>query len=322
MNYTESNPQRWYKAQSHRWHSGSISSYGAFSEYDPFKTPVDLYRDFLLLMRKVDAYRKAFLIIGASDARRNMHEYGVKRKDFETFKAEMMEQYITFADRWGLLGIGFSRIIDTAHIGCRSRGNNGSRSNNGSRGRNEREIIHEQGKVKRLMLNETETVFDLNLPELNKAKALKFNRFKTINPDSLPVSGGAVPLSVWEKDYTSMDMRKYSEKYDALAGCRELLGIWSDIKFPTDDGEITFHPTAVTVTGKSITWQFNSLIQAIQTIHMLNKVSQLTDSWEICRECISMFRLRDKYQRKFCSDTCRNTAKMRKYRAKKKTLPT
>jgi len=318
MNYTENNPQRWYKAQNHRWQSGSISSKGAFSEYDPFKTPADLYRDFLLLMRKVDAYRTAFKIIGATDARRNMHEYGNKRKTYETTKAELMEQYITFADRWGLLGSGFSRLIDTSHTGYRnsSSGDGGSSSGNGVS--YERKIIHEQGKTKRLILREADTEFDLDISELNKTKVLKFNRFDTIYPDSLPVSGGSVPLSVWEKDYTSMDMRRYSEKLDALAGCRELLGIWNDINNPGSNKEITIHPTTVAVTGKSIVWRFNSLIQAIQIIHVLNKVSQLTDSWEICNECVSMFRKNGRYHRKFCSDTCRNIAKIRNYRARKK----
>jgi len=311
MNYIKSNPQRWYKAQSHRWQSGSISSKGAFSEYDPFKTPADLYRDFLLLMRKVDSYRTAIMIIGAPDARKNMHEYGNKRKAYETTKAELMEQYIIFADRWGLLGSGFSRIIDTAHTGCMN-------NRSGSNSIYERKIIHEHGKTKRLILREADTEFDLNLPELNKTKTLKFNRYDTIYPDSLPVSGSSIPLSVWEKDYSSMDMRWYSEKLDALAGCRELLGIWNDLNNPGSNEEIIIHPTNVTATGKNIVWEFNSLIQAIQIIHALNKVSQLTDTWEICNECVSMFRKKGKYQRKFCSDTCRNTAKMRNYRVRKK----
>jgi len=69
---------------------------------------------------------------------------------------------------------------------------------------------------------------------------------------------------------------------------------------------------------QKVTWQFNSLIQAIQIIHILNKTSHLNNSWEICRECASMFSKRDKHQRKFCSETCRNTAKVRNYREKKK----
>ena len=171
------------------------------------------------------------------------------------------------------------------------------------------------------MLREADTGFDLNLSEQNKTKAIKFNRFDTIYPDSFPVSGGSVPLSVWEKDHTSMDMRRCSEKLDALAGCRELLAIWNDINNPGSNREITIHPTVVAVTGKSIVWRFNSLIQAVQIIHVLNKVSQLTDSWEICNECVSMFRKNGRYHRKFCSDTCRNIAKIRNYRARKKNAP-
>jgi len=311
MIYTESNPRSWCKAQNHNWQSDSISSKGAFSVYDPFKTSTDLYRDFLLLMRKVDAYRTAFLSIGETKVR-GYKNSGVKRKNYETAKTEVMEQYITFADRWGMLGIGFSRITDTAHTGLQT----GRRSWNGVY--NERNIIHEQGKTKRLMLIEAETIFDINLSDQNKTKPLKFNRFDTIYPDSLPVSGGPVPLSVWEKNYSSMDMRRYSESLDALVGCRELLSIWNDINNPGSYSEITIHPPAVTMTEKNIVWRFNSLIQAIQIIHVLNKVSLLTDSWEICRECTNMFRKKGKYQKKFCSDTCRNTAKMRNYRANKK----
>ena len=316
MNYIESNPQRWYKAQHYHWLRGSISPKGAFSEYEPFKTPVDLYRDFISLMRKVDTYRNTFLIIGAANARKNKRDIGINRKNYETAKIEMMEQYITFADCWGLLGTGFSRIIDTAHTVYLGRDIGGCYK---------RDIIHEQGKIKRLILREADTSFDLNLsdlnlPELNKEKVLKFNRFYKIDPDSLPVSGGSIPLSVWEKDYISMDMRRYGESLDTLAGCRELQEIWNDINNPDENREITFHPPAVTVSGKNMSWRFNSLIQAIQIIHVLNKTSQLTNSWEICRECLSMFSKKNRYQKKFCSDKCRNTAKMRNYRAKKKNV--
>jgi len=309
MNYLESNPQRWYKAQSYHWLRGSILSKGAFSEYDPFKTTADLYQDFLFLMQKVDAYRNAFLVVGKVNARMSTNNRGIIKKNYETAKTEMMEQYITFANRWGMLGSGFSRIIDASHTGYRSRSNGSIYK---------RDIIHEQGKVKRLTLREADTASDFNLSKLIKKKALKFNRFNTIYPDSLPVSGCSVPLSVWEKDYGSMDMHKYSESLDSLAGCRELLGIWNDINNQDNDREITFHPTAVSVTGESMTWRWGSLIQAIQIIHVLNKTSQLIDSWEICRECISMFRKKDKYLRKFCSDKCRNTAKVRNYRAKRR----
>ena len=315
MNYLEKNPQRWYKAQSHRWLGSRISTKGAFFEYDPFKTPADLYQDFLLLMQKVDAYRTAFSIVGEAEVRRNRHKIGIKKKVCDDAKSEMMKQYITFTDRWGMLGVGFSRIIDTAHTGHQSKI---SGINGGSNGSYKRDIIHELGKVKRLILHEADTAFDLNLAERNNKKELKYDRFNKIYPDSLPVSGGLVPLTVWEKDYISIDMRRYSESIDSLAGCRELLGIWSDINDPDGDEEIKFHPAAVAVTGKTMAWQFNSLIQAIQIIHVLNKTSQLNNLWEICRECASMFSKRYKHQRKFCSETCRNTAKVRNYREKKK----
>jgi len=308
INFYESDPQRWYKTQSYNWQRGSISSKGAFAEYDPFKTPRELYEDFYLLMRKVKNYREVFSALGISYAKKDRQRIKLK-KDYEEINSELMKQYNEFANRWGLLGCGFSRIIDTSYSGSRN------------------EVIHEQGKVKKLILREADISLDINLPKTNKIRSLQLNRFETLFPDNLPASGGAVPLSVWEKDYTSINFRGYSESINALTGCRELLSILEDVNDLKCDNEtsfnpnavgITLHPTAVVMKEETITWKFNSLIQAISIIHGLNKSGQLSKPWGICQECGSIFSIHNKHPKKYCGDTCRNTVHKRNHRSKRK----
>jgi len=312
LDYGESNPQRWYKAQSYYWQSDRLSSKGAFSEYDPFKTPRELYEDFHSLMRKVEAYRTAFSTLGIAYAKRSKRS-GYISRCFQDEKNGIMEQYAGFACRWGLLGCGFSRIIDVSNPECRT-GNAGSAGSAG----NGRDIIHEQGNVKKLILREANASFDLILPAQGKAKSLRFDRFKAIYPDNLPTSGGSVPLSVWQKDYSSTNFRSYSESIHALTGCRELLSILKDVNHPEINSKTTHHPAAVEMTDGITLWSFGSLIQAIAMIYALNKSGQLTNPWGICHECGRMFSLRNKHSRKYCSDTCNNRVKQRNFRAKRK----
>jgi len=308
MDYEKSNYQRWYRAQSYNWQGGFISSYGAFDEYDPFDTPRELYEEFYLLIRMIESYRTMFSAIGTAYAKRIYKKSSLK-KDCEDARNMMIAQYARFSGRWGMLGCGFSRIIDTSFTGC------------------QRSLIHEQGRVKKLILRETDTVRDLNLPETIKVKSLRFNRFEKIIPDKLPISGGPVPLSVWEKDYFSTNLRSYKESVNALAGCRELLSILKDLNnlecnnellaYP-EGNEIVLYPIAMVMREGNLKWRFNSLIQAISIIHILNKSGYLSDSWGICHECRNMFSIENNYKKKYCCDTCRNTATKRNYREKKK----
>jgi len=376
MNYLESNRRKWYKAQQYNVEAyyslrTYIKSNGAFFEYDPFKTPREIYEDFYLLMRKVEAYRAAFIDIGTASAKSgavdmrmldeiqsqgdlqtlitsqlqgdpqfqinqqlqdeikiSRHNYYSKLKEYENKRNEIVKQYIEFANRWGLLGCGFNRIIDISH--------------SSSHNRHEKNIVHEQGKVKKLMLREADTSFDLDLSLTHKIKSGKYSKYKSILPDNLPVSGGAVPLSTWNKDYTGLDFRNYSESLNALVGCRELLSILYDINGTENNGfniinglnkmngqisnkGLIYHPDGMELKDDKLTWSFNSLIQALSIIHILNKTGQLSKmfsyrmlQWNICRECKRMYDIKHNHQMKYCSSICRETAKKRNYRAKKK----
>ena len=299
VDYIKSDPQKWYKSQNYSWQRDRVTPNGALSEYDPLKTPREIYEDFYQLIKYVEIYRKYFEIFGHGLLKRMHLKRGINRKNYEDSKSNLINQYTGFVNRWGLLGNGFSRIISTSREGERSG------------------ILFDSGKVKRLILREADTELDLDLPKLYKLRPLMQNVYESILPDRLPVSGGPVPLSLWERDYTHMSFCRYSESLNALAGCRELLLLLNDINDHENAEEIVLHPNSVSLEKSETKWRFNSLIQAIMIIHSLNKSRQLPNPWGICLECKELFDIKNNHQRRYCSDSCRDKIKKRNYRAKK-----
>jgi len=305
MDYTESNPQKWFKAQSYKWQGRNFCAQGIISEYNPFESPEGLFNEFYQLMRKIEEYRAVYMTIGTiyiqgkNNYRKTRTTFAQIKHKLDAIKSEIIELYIDFSGRWGMLGCGYSRMLDTSVYKTRREG-----------------IVHEQNKIKKVILREADTSFDIDIPKMLNTRP-KNNKYEILVPDGLPASGGMIPLSAWSKDYDSMNFLRYSESFDALTGCRELLNILNDINAQDDENEVFLYPSVLNINENNTTWRFNSLIQAISIIYMLNKSGKLSKTWGICCECKNIFRIYNNYNIKYCDSACYNAAKAKRYRSKK-----
>lgn len=283
----------WLRAERYEWSGERIAAHGGFEEYNPFEFASEIYSDFYKLLERVTVYRDTLFYLQGyqlgKEKRNNAYSFVRLEQALSDFKAE----YLSFATKWGLLGVGFSRVVWFARSVTKESG----------------ETVYSTD-IQRLFLREVS-------PEQIKEKRVQW---EIHSPDALPEPGGEILVSEWEKDYISLRSSSYSESYNSVIHSCDLLAIRDDNEdyCAGVDSHYRFFSMGMSADSDGISWKYNSLLQAISIIHALNKSALLHNAWRVCPICRELFEPDDSRQIYCKNGNCKDTAAHRRYRSKRK----
>ena len=278
------------------WVDGYLKPFGCFETYNPFDHYQELYSSFYTLLNRVMNYRRALFYTEGRKVKREKYNRNI---NFAEEKKMLQDEYKRFAEQWGLLGLGFSRIFDISNEYVTKNGD------------------HAQcGNPVYIYLKHEPDIFSFDTNE-------DYTHWISLLPDNLPEEGGVVDINSWKNDYFGLSRQDYCESLSSLAASYDVLRIWNDIaqEVAIDSGEkieykpFEFFSKGMTATDGGISWRFNSLIQAISIIHALNKSSKLEINWRICPMCRRIYEIGNR-RKIYCSETCKNRATKRRQRIK------
>lgn len=257
---------------------------GGMTEYSPFDEYPQILEDFLTLVAKIeDLEAEAGALLDmkrqSQKAKANVHRSEIC----------LLRDYREFVLKYGFLGVGLSRIVETSHQTDDSKG-----------------IITEWGSVKRLLIK--------GVPGIN---------LRSFIDDSLPTIGGEITIEHWNMAYGGITRSSYKESLTQLMDCDIIWKIIEDLQAEREGkaNDFRFEPGRVCICSRGgkpeFSWEFTSLIQALSIMYGSNKAQKYGYRVLRCPTCNRFFSTNDPL-RKYCnSGSCKAAMMKRRYRKRK-----